>query len=488
MNSSLHTRVLGTIEKHSMMQPGDRIGVGVSGGADSVALLRLLVELRSRLGIWLAVCHFHHQLRGSEADADQVFVAGVAERLGLDFISDRGDVAGEARRHGWNLEDAARRMRYAFFEAAVAEHGLTRVAVAHTSDDQAETVLSRLLRGTGPAGLASIYPVARRIVRPLLELRRREIRDYLGRIGQSWREDSTNQDTNRMRARIRHRLMPLLEQDFEAAIVPRLARLAGLAREEESFLRALEEERFSALMDPSPAGGISVRVANLMIALAGVKDPLAGLALARRLLRRVYFELRGTQRQLTARHVEAALRLASSGQSGSRIEWPGVRVQRTFGKLIFSNVSAANQKAERRGESEPELAFEYPIGLSRDSHGATIVIPEIRRRLNLKVVDWPPASGDTRAGVDALDFERLRQPLALRNWRPGDSYRPHHRRGVRKLKRMLLEKRIPVFDRARWPVLTSDGSPAWSLGCPVADQFAPRPETRLGLVILEEAL
>ena len=137
-----------------------------------MALLRLLAELRSQLGVRILVLHFHHQLRGAEADKDELFVSGLARQLGFEFVSDRADVAGEARRNGWNLEDAARRLRYQFFASAAASRGLNRVAVAHTADDQAETVLAHLLRGTGPAGLAGIYPVAGQIVRPLLDIGR----------------------------------------------------------------------------------------------------------------------------------------------------------------------------------------------------------------------------------------------------------------------------------------------------------------------------
>jgi len=132
--------------------------------------------------------------------------AGLAREFEFDFLSDRADVAGEARRNGWNLEDAARRLRYQFFNSVAVSHGLDRVAVAHTANDQAETLLAHLFRGTGPAGLAGIYPVAGRIIRPLLDIERNELRDYLLSLNQSWREDASNHDTTRTRARIRHKL------------------------------------------------------------------------------------------------------------------------------------------------------------------------------------------------------------------------------------------------------------------------------------------
>ena len=498
MKSSLHNRVLDTIERHSMVRSGDRVGIGVSGGADSVALLRLLVELRAQLGVKLFVLHFHHQLRGADADEDEMFVARLARDFGFEFVPGRADVAGEARRNGWNLEDAARRLRYQFFASIAASHDLGRVAVAHTANDQAETLLAHLLRGTGPAGLAGIYPVAGPIIRPLLDIGRDELREYLLRLNQAWREDATNQDTSRTRARIRHKLLPLLQAEFDPASVTRLGRLAGLAREEEIFWHALEDERFTALTSREPSGGISLRIADLMSPLpvlaAGSRDAgthvespvLPTLALTRRMVRRIFLEVHGTLQQLTARHVEDVLHLATKSQSGSRIELPGVVVERRFDRLMFSRVPPGTRAEKIRGERAPDPQFEYAIALLRSSQSARIAVPEIRRRFTLKVVDWPSGSRETTVGRDALDFDRLRWPLILRNWHPGDSYRPHRRRRVRKLKRMLLESRVPRCDRTTWPVLTSAGALVWALGCPVADEFAPGSETRSGVVIAEE--
>jgi tRNA(Ile)-lysidine synthase len=498
MKRPLQARVLDTVARHSMICSGDRIGIGVSGGADSVALLRLLAELRAHLGVRLFVLHFHHQLRGADADADEMFVAGLAREFAFDFLPDRADVAGEARRNGWNLEDAGRRLRYQFFASVAASHGLGRVAVGHTANDQAETVLAHLFRGTGPAGLAGIYPVAGRIVRPLLDIERDELRDYLLSLNQIWREDATNQDTSRTRARIRHKLLPLLQQEFDPAAVTHLARLAGLAREEEIFWHALEEERFAALASREPSGAVSLRIADLLSPLpmfaAGTRDaePPGGsaatpvLALTRRLVRRIFLELRGSRQQLTARHVEDVFHLATKSQSGSRIELPGVLVERRFDRLLFSPVSPGARAVKIGKEQLRDPEFEYTIALPGASESARIVVPEIRRRFTLKVVDWPSVSRETTLGWDTLDFDRLRWPLILRNWRPGDSYRPHRRRRVRKLKRMLLASRVPRWDRTSWPVLTSAGALVWALGCPVADEFAAGSGTRTGVVIAEE--
>ena len=500
MNRDLYRRVLETIDRHNMIRPGDRIGIGVSGGADSVAMLRIFAELQTHLGITILVLHFHHQLRGTEADEDERFVKALAEEFRLEFESGRGDVAGEARLHGWNVEDAARRLRHRFFASAAEARGLKRVAVAHTANDQAETVLSHLLRGTGLTGLAGIYPAAGLIVRPLLDLGREELRGFLSDLGQPWREDATNEDTSRMRARIRHQLIPLLLRDFDAAAVTRLSRLAKHAREDETFWRSLEDERFHTLVSREYSASISVRIEDLLSPLpqlfpAGggawknpTSFPAPTMALTRRLVRRIFAELRGSREQLTSRHVDSVMDLATKSQSGARIDLPGVCVERIFDRLCFTSVLSALGAAQDGETARPNCDFAYSVSRPGRLESASIVVTEINRRFNLKMVDWPPAQSDTVVGWGALDFDRVQWPLVIRNWRPGDSYRPHGSRRVRKLKRLLLESRVPRSARGRWPVLTSDGKVIWASGHPVAEEFAPHPGTQIGLMIGEEEL
>jgi len=501
MKKDLCRRVLDTIARHAMIRPGDRIGIGVSGGADSVAMLRIFAGTRARLGIAVHVLHFHHQLRGSEADEDQRFVEELTREFDFKFETGSADVAGEARLHGWNVEDAARRLRYQFFTSIAATRELSRVAVAHTSNDQAETVLSHILRGTGPTGLAGIYPVAGIIIRPLIEAGRDELRKFLFDLGQPWREDVTNQDTSRTRARIRHQLIPLLLRDYDAAAVARLSRLAGHAREDERFWHALEDQRFHALTSPESTATISVGIADLLSPLqrsgfdpdsegdtnadAFAKAPPT-MALTKRLLRRIYAEIRGSREQLTSRHVESVLDLARKSQSGSRIDLPGVSVERVFDRLCFTGTSLNKGTSRTDRNAGLNIDFEYVVPRPGRTESTSVVVTEIHRRFNLKMVDWPPAQSDTVVGWGALDFDRIRWPLLLRNWRPGDSYRPHGSRRARKLKRLLLNSRVPLRARVGWPVLISEGKVVWVSGYPVAEELTPRPGTQTGLMIGEE--
>src|ERR1700681_824771 len=248
MGQSLVRRVQSAIEKQGLLRAGERVGVAVSGGADSVALLLLLLELRGKLGIVLSVVHFNHKLRGKASDADEAFVAKLAAKFGLEFHSASVDVAKKAKKERANLEDAARRARYDYFRSLAESGACGRIGVAHTADDQAETVLAHLLRGTGLAGLGGIHPAAGPVIRPLLDVRRSELRRFLRAHKQTWREDATNRDTKRMRARIRKKLLPLLEKQFNPGIVSHLSALAELARRDEAFLQALARERCDALV------------------------------------------------------------------------------------------------------------------------------------------------------------------------------------------------------------------------------------------------
>ena len=236
--------VLEYIRKHELLKAGDRVGVAVSGGADSVALLRLLLELRKEIGIVLSVVHFNHKLRGAESDEDEQFVAQLAQRHKLELHCESGDVAAYAAEKHLSLETAAREMRYQYFRRLLLEGRLNRIATGHTLDDQAETVLLKMVRGAGSRGLAGIYPRLSvrgsqfsdaSIVRPLLGTRRKELEPYLLGLGQSWREDRSNRDLRHMRNRVRHGILPRLERYLNPAVREALAETAEIARAEEEY-------------------------------------------------------------------------------------------------------------------------------------------------------------------------------------------------------------------------------------------------------------
>jgi tRNA(Ile)-lysidine synthase len=478
------------LQKHEMVRAGDRVGVAVSGGADSVALLLLLSELREQLGIVLSVVHLNHKLRGKSSDTDEKFVAKLAAKHGLPFHGECADVVSKAKRDKANLEDAARRVRYGFFAKLVQGGHVTRVAVAHTADDQAETVLAHILRGTGLAGLGGIHPVAGHVVRPLIELRRAELRAYLKSREQTWREDATNRDTARMRARIRKKLIPLLKKHFQSAVVEHLATLAELAREDEVFLNLLTQERASKIFKREDDTA-RVSIEDLLAfrpreergAAEGTeKRNEETRALSKRLVRWIVREWKPRAGQLNAEHVQTVLELAERGENGKSIQLPGgVEVRRERDTLVFR--ASPGTAAANKGQPKQ---YEYYVDIDSGQYQAIVPIPNLGCVFRFRVIDWLAKRGETSDTGPVLDRDTLRFPLVLRNWRPGDKFRPLGRRNAHKLKRLLNEKHISRWERDGWPVLTSGGVLAWARGFPVAAQFAASERTRAGIVIAEE--
>ena len=370
MPPTLAQRVLAYIRKHDMLRAGDRLGVAVSGGADSVALLRLLLELRGELGVVLSVVHFNHKIRGEAADADEQFVRELAASFGLEAHVSCGDTLNFAKETKMSLEAAARELRYRWFGSLMTSGAVDKVATAHTLDDQAETVLLRILRGTGTSGLAAIYPclqlgdagpslardhgadveagVLRRVfgtvIRPLLQVRRPELEAYLSSLGQRWCDDATNLSTDYTRNRVRHTLLPLLEADFNPAVRERLVELADIARAEEHFW----DEQIHRVLDgvltitetgnhaadtgtgqsPVPTHDLSTQERQTLYPTDQLHSEFilnceALLKLPVALQRRVLLHLaNGLDLHLEFKHVEQVLALAAGGPS-AQIDLPG---------------------------------------------------------------------------------------------------------------------------------------------------------------------
>src|SRR5438094_945704 len=397
--SKLVRSLLACMQSEELLRPGDRVGVAVSGGADSVSLLLLLLELRKKLGIVLSVVHFNHKLRGKASDADEAFVAKLAAKHGLEFHSASVDVVKKAKKERINLEDAARRARYDYFRSLAEAGACPRIVVAHTADDQAETVLAHLLRGTGLTGLGGIHPISGPVVRPLLGVRRNELRHFLRARKQTWREDATNRDTKRMRARIRKKLLPLLEKQFQPAIVKHLATLAELAREDEAFLDALAEAR-TVMLAQKKDGQVRIAVDDLSqpwkrgeFNAENTEDTEFAekkKALSTRMVRRIVEKVKPRAGQLGANHVEAVLELARSGQSGSSISLPGgVEVRKDRDALVFQAVENAGGRAL---QSAPRK-YEYKIDLAESD--IEVRVAELGCVFRLRVIDWPPERGET---------------------------------------------------------------------------------------------
>lgn len=425
-----------TVARFRMFQPGQRVAVAVSGGADSVCLLHVLVELAPRWGLRLSVAHFDHRLRGEESRADAEFVAELARGLGLPFHEASADVAALAQQSRDNLEQAARRARRDFFLDLLRRGKADRVALGHTRSDQAETVLFRLLRGTGTAGLAGIWPVtAEGFVRPLIEVSRSDVEAYLRGRGLKWRLDRTNLDPRWARNRIRLELLPKLRQDWNPAIEQLLAQTAMLAREEEEYW-AQEIDKLAARVLRADDGAWLAPVAELR------QLPPAA---ARRLIRKAMELVKGGLRGLEFEHVDAVLSLAWSNEGSGQVTAPGVQVCRSLDWLRLAPPGQHSRPESFRILVPGPGSYCTPLG--------------IQIRVSFCQPGQMPGAPD---GCAWLDYERLVFPLELRNWMPGDRYQPAGQRTTIRLKELFQRARVPLWERAKWPIMVSGGEVVWA--------------------------
>jgi len=435
----VHERVAEFITRYNMLARGHAVGVAVSGGADSVCLLHVLAELAPRWALRLVVLHLNHGLRGEESDQDEVFVRQLAASLGFNCLARRVDVGALRRLTGDNLEQAARAARREFFLECMRQAGLARVALGHTRSDQAETVLLRLMRGSGTEGLAGILPVTREgFIRPLLGVERAEVEQYLRRRNIAWREDSTNRDLTLARNRIRLQVLPALLRDFNPALVGALARYAELAQAENDYWEPRIERLARRILRKRPP------------AVLAPADRLACLPVAagRRLVRRILEEVKGDRRRIEFEHVEQILRLAAEKEGHGRAQVPGVDVLRSFNWLRFIPLD--------------QVRPPQPYSFSLDVPGELELCG--RLRLVASATEWDGEPG-------GLDLDRLPRPLVVRNWRPGDRYRPAGRDREVLIKQMFQEQKIPLWERSGWPVLTGGGLIVWSRGFGPAAEF-----------------
>ena len=456
-------RVAETIARYCMFEPCHKVGVAVSGGADSVCLLYVLRELAPRWGLRLRVLHLNHKLRGAESDADASFVRDLAAQLGFEFSFREANLAISAG----NLEAAAREVRLAFFRDEIAAAPLDRVALGHTRSDQAETVLFRFLRGAGAAGLAGIRPVTQAgLVRPLIAVERSEVEQFLRDRGIRWREDSTNFGVDFARNRIRRHLLPLLASDWNPAIVQVLARAADWALAEESYWEA-EIDRLAA---------IHFTVKNGFVLLETGCLHALPLAAARRLVRRAAEIVKREPSAIEFAHVNAVLRLAQSGEGHGRIQPPGLDVTRSFNWLRFVK-PAETSGMETRNYTFP-LAIPALLPIPGEDYAVSLELAE-------NSTDQQTYNSVYNKEVVWVDQERLSGPLTVRNWRPGDQYHPSGGGGEQKIKTLFQHFRVPLWERRHWPVLIDGNSIVWARRFGPAASVAAGPGTRRALKIRE---
>jgi tRNA(Ile)-lysidine synthase len=515
---SLAERLLKTIRKQGSVRAGDRVAAAVSGGADSVALLCLLLELRDELGIVLSVAHVNHKLRGEESEEDERFVAELARQHGLELHarevpvdgrqsskvgSGTGSEAGSGKRSG--IEAVARELRYGFFRELARQGRVAKIATAHTLDDQAETVLQRIFRGTGIRGLAGIHPrivfeergrAFGGVLRPLLGFRREALREFLRERGQSWREDSSNRDDAFLRNRVRHRLLPIIGEEFGGAAIEHISELAEIARAEEEHWERAHPEIAAQLTSGAKAVNSSaaplarlkpraLKAKSNRVVSSGAKPNKAtsgpdsrrqpdkrraaslpatallalSLAAQRRLVY-VWLEANVADLSISFRLIEEVLELAR-GTAGQRLELTTghtLRVTRQRGrKELLLEVEAADE-----GKTAD---YEYALAVP-----GAVAVPELGAWIEARLVEAGSVPEGERGRL--LDLERVPKEVLIRNWRAGDRYWPAHTSTARKVKELLGNRHAAGAEKKLWPVAVAEGRGlVWMRGFAVPAAF-----------------
>lgn len=454
-------RVAATIRRRKLFAPGDRVAVAVSGGPDSVALAWLLGELEQGADWSVAgLIHVNHQLRGADAKADEAFCRELAERLGRPIEVRHAAVREKAQAERRSIEATARELRYALFEEAADALGASVVATGHSLDDQAETVMMRLLTGAGTRGLSGVRPSRNRYRRPLIDCRRDGLREWLVARAEPFRIDASNEDLYILRNLLRLELMPVVRRVAPGGVLA-LARLADHAADDEAVLEAQAAEWLPRII-LRRFGGVAVN--------AGALQALPA-AISRRVIRAVIAEVAPGAR-IGAQHLETVRRLSTSEKTEGRLDLPGVMVIGRPGTMLFLPPSA--------GPARPK-PFAYPLGVP-----GAVAVEEAAVTVTAEYLPSAPAgpfeAGSTRAVLQASAIEL---PMLVRSRRPGDRLQPLGAPGRRKLQDLLVDRKVPRQDRDRLPIVVDRaGRIVWVAGVAVAEHCRVR-EPEAGVVILE---
>ena len=468
------------IDRHGLFQDGDRVIAGVSGGPDSMALLRVLHRLKDELGIVLTVAHLNHGLRGEQADEEAQWVKDQAAGLGLPFFLKKVDVGALSRRIGLSVEDTARRERYAFFFQLLSDLPADKIALGHQFHDQAETVLLHFLRGAGLRGLRGILPVRDRVlVRPLLPVKRNEITAYLESERAGYREDASNRSSLYLRNRVRHDLIPCMKR-YNPRIEDGLYGMAETLRVENDFL---EEQTADVLRKWE----IDLNAGEVHL------DPNAFChlheALQRRVVKAVLESRSGSRNGIARTHVDAVMRLIRDGHAGQRLSLPFLTgVRRQYDKIIFKKQprrlpedGKTVQQSVQAGlsfEDRQPAPFSYPVA----GGDAEIVIEETGDRLRFTLTG--KRLRDFKAPTIArIDYDQIAFPMTVRNMRPGDRFRPLGMDGTKKLKDYFIDRKVPRELRRKIPLLTDMHAVLWIAGMDVSETVKVTESTRRFLKI-----
>lgn len=458
--SSFEKTILGSVERHDMLGAGETVLVAVSGGRDSVALMHALLALRAHLKITIVIGHFNHRLRAKHAQRDQHFVESCAERANVRCVVGSGNVRARARRDGLSIEEAARAARYEFFAGLRKKEGIDVVATGHMLDDQAETVLMRILKGSGLTGVAGIRPVFEygglRVIRPLIDLSRADIDAYVSARDLCYVEDETNQDERFVRNKIRSQVVPYLQDQINPQVKYALARFAASAQPDSEYMHG---EALKVYPDI-----VRARARDLVVLKKAAFVRLHP-ALQFRVFARALSELQAAE-ELTFRHWQTFQTDLGRGRKCSFTLGDDVRIHQHYDEIII-----ARQGASREG---------VLISVGPEE---TVDIPSRAIRIEARRVPAADISYSRRATIEYFDCSTLTFPLRIRTRSDGDALIPLGMKGKKKVKDILIDKKVPLYKRSDALVVESGGRIVWLMPYCIADHAKVTSKTKTALCL-----
>ncbi len=453
--SVLQDKALKTVEKYSMLFKGAKVVAGVSGGADSTALLLFLCSLRETYNLEIYAVHVHHGIRGEEADGDMAFVQQLCKQMNVHCTVKHHDIKGMAKTKNLSEEEAGRMARYTDFEEELKKHKADLIAVAHNMNDQAETVIMRLCRGTGLTGLAGIRPVRGKIIRPLIDCFRSEIEEYLKENNQSFRTDSTNFEEDYTRNRIRLRVLPYMSKEINSAASENIAKTAVILRQEDDFIESLAKEKLEKMTVSKKANSISLDSKMLC-----AENPV----LQRRIVRMALRYIKKDIKDLALNHVESVLDIA---RKGGHCDLPlGLKADMSCGvlKFYFGNTEKITYSYELKPE-EPIFVKECGLYFLATENNENK--DEKHKYLYTKV----------------FDCDKITYAMVVRNRIDGDKITVSSEGKTKKLKDIFIDRKIPKDERNLVPVVSSGKDVIWLVGIRDSADFVPKDKNKRKIYI-----
>jgi tRNA(Ile)-lysidine synthase len=469
---SLIIKIKNTLADHKMIEPGDTVLLGVSGGPDSVALLYGLLELKQELNIELAIAHLNHCARGAESDRDARFVENLGEALQIKTLIETIDVPTEQGVSKNSFQETARNLRLDFFQKAMIQVGATKIALGHTSDDQVETVLMNLLRGSGLKGVGGMSPVRDAYIRPLFDCTRSEIIDFLSDRKITYCQDSSNEKMDYLRNRVRLELIPFLQKQYNPKITENLFEASGIFRAENDCLEILEDKEFDRIVLKSSQSESLEMDIGYFVALP--------LALKRRLVRKGIQSIKGDLRKVSFFHIQEVLHLFDKAQKGKRIDLPGnLEVLCRGDRVEFKRILESGSSISTSDESRVSECVR-PLTIPGETQ-----IWEAGLTLKAEIIDPVKTGFSTEQANQAfLDFDKTGSLVMIRFFQAGDRLKPLGMNGTKKLKSIFIDEKVPREIRSSVPILTTgDNIIIWVYGTRIAHDYRVTPDTSRVLFI-----